>query len=482
MKKLNSYDLLSLLLILLITLVTLSRFDIFPVFVDIYYHLSVTLSFEKAGGIVLWDFWEFAPEGRPHLYPPLLHALMLFLSEGTDLVSVGKFISFIMFPASQVTLWFSTREIFSQKTGFYSLLVLSSSIPYFRAQAITSAAALVLVFTPLVFYVYEKRRYVSAALLLALCLYTHVSMGPIALASFALYALFRRDNTKKAAQVILISVLLYAPWGLHVLSHTENLSSVPYAFAGGTLMVFPWVLGIVGLLICVRERGEYLIPVCIFVSMLPIAFTYIGRFTSHSILPLAMLSGVALSSADEKLANKQKLVFIAASLFILSLFAPTLSFPKKGITVQSSSFLASLPGMKSDSYLTQDNLSMTAIILQNSQPNEIIFPPGGVMGCFVTATTGRPQTSGMWQEVAADEEPDPRSASLFVLPRQKKAPKALVVIGETEKYVILRASEKRTVDEPSAAVGKGVVYALLVAAFVVFLVDGLRKPFKPFHQ
>ncbi len=529
MKKLNTYDILSILVIIVFIIILLSRFDLYPVFVDIYYHMSVALSFDKAGGVVLWDFWEFAPEGRPHLYPPLLHCIMLFLSEFSGHIAAGKFISFIMFPASQVTLWIFSREIFSRKTGLYSLVVLSSSMMYFRLQNVTSAAALVLVLMPLTFYAFEKEKYTASVILLASCLYTHVGMGPTALCSFGLYSIFCREKLRKAVKVIAASLVLYIPWVIHLIANMESLaaSSPP---SSGQFMVFPWVLGIIGALICIRRKKEFLIPVCVLVCMIPMAFSYPGRFSGHSMLPLAMLSGITLTEADNKLTRSKRAVFVVGALLVLSLVAPTIggqlqrggtqqraiqeqSMQQRPIQEQSTqqrpiqeqsmqqrtvqqqsmqqprapmesqrrlnitlaSLLIALPGMQSDSYLTSDNLKMAEIIKRNSLENEVVFIHGGNWGCYVTSTTGRPQVFGMWQEVAADYEPDPKSASVFVVMKGGKVPRELVKIGETDRWEVFRAPEKKMVDIPDATVNKGIVYVIMMAALCGLLYDFLRK-------
>lgn len=509
MKKLNTYDFLSLLVIVVFIVVLLSRFDLYPVFVDIYYHMSVALSFDKAGGVVLWDFWEFAPEGRPHLYPPLLHCIMLFLSEFSGHIAVGKLISFIMFPASQVTLWIFSREIFSRKTGLYSLVVLSSSMMYFRLQNVTSAAALVLVLVPLVFYAFEREKYTASVILLASCLYTHVGMGPLAVCAFGLYSVLCRERLRKAAKVIAASLVLYIPWAIHLIANMESLAanSPP---SSGHFMVFPWVLGIIGALICVRRKKEFLIPVCVLVCIIPIAFSYPGRFSGHSMLPLAMLSGITLTEVDNKLTGSKRAVFVVGALLVLSLVAPAVGGqvqrggtqqrltqqqsmqqrpiqqsmqqkprvpmePQRRLNISLASLLVALPGMPSDSYLTSDNLKMAEIIKRNSLENEIVFIRGGNWGCFVTSTTGRPQVFGMWQEVATDYEPDPKSASVFVVMKGGKVPRELVKIGETDRWEVFRAPEKKMIDIPDATVKKGIVYVILVAALCGLLYDFLRK-------
>ncbi|MBU7044629.1 MAG: hypothetical protein HXS47_13645 [Theionarchaea archaeon] len=524
MKKLNAYDLLTCGVIGLFTIITLIRFDIYPVFVDIYYHLSVAVSFENAGGIVLWDFWEFAPVGRPHLYPPLLHSLMLLGSECVPSLTVAKVVSFIMFPASQVTLWIFSREIYSRKTGFYAVLLLSSSEQYFQLQAVTSAAALVLVLLPLLFLAFQKNKYIASIILLTACLYTHVGMGPIALFSFALYTVSRK-KWEDGLKIIIPSLLLFIPWGLHLLIHNESLSanSPP---SGGGLMIFLWILGIIGVYFSLKRKKEFLIPICILICMIPIAFTYLGRFTGHAILPLAMLSGITLSRIDDSLNRNQKIGWVLASLLIFSIIAPTIALPRQQRTMplpqnnpirlpiqqlrenrepptqnpqsqnpqlppagknppnrpiqpsrrlQLPSLLLMLPRRRSDSYLTPDNLKMAEIIKNNSTEAEIVFIPGGMMGCFVTATTGRPQTFGMWQEVSSDYQPDPKSAALFVTSKEMQVPRELIPLGETQRWAVYRAPFRKTVDIPAPTINKYLIYVLLFIALMGLLYDGMVK-------
>jgi hypothetical protein len=244
--------------------------------------------------------------------------------------------------------------------------------------------------------------------------------------------------------------------------------------------------------------------------MVPIAFTYIGRFTGHTILPLAILSGITLTYLDNRISPSKRFVFVIGAVLLLSLIAPTIGVhaqQKRGIQppqrqqnrpipgqkvpgvldmpqreqprpqslIKARSLMSTLLVMPSDSYLTSDNIQMAEIIKRNSQEDEIVFIQGGSMGCFVTATTGRPQMFGMWQEVSSDYEPDPRKASVFVVDTKRRVPEQLIKIGETNTWVVYRAPHRTTVDIPSATVGKGIIYVLLVAAAGVIVYDFLHK-------
>ncbi|MBU7034760.1 MAG: hypothetical protein HXS49_06195 [Theionarchaea archaeon] len=511
----RGYDILSGGIIAATIVLLIARWDIFPVFVDIYYHASVALSFEKAGGIVLWDFWEFAPLGRPHLYPPLLHGLMMVLSEGSTMVTASRITSFVMFPASLGTMWWVSRGIYSPRTAFYSVLVLAPCYEYFNLQSVTSAAALVLAAVPLLFYWFEKGKYVAAMVILAGCLYTHISMGPIVLCAFFLYSVVSK-RTLAGAKIAGGSLLLYVPWLFHIVRNLSNLSaSSPNSSV--FILIVPWLLGILGSIISIKKKGEFLIPVCILVCMVPMAFTYAGRFAGHALLPLSMLSGIFMSHVEGLISPRRRNVLVVTSLIVLSLAAPTVGIvggrgvdrgmkvtrttdpgipsgedilrlstqreerpplnqkPSSRLTLRIPSLFLILLRMPSDSYLNQENLAMVQVIRRNSQENEIVFIPSGIMGCFVTATTGRPQTLGMWQEVASDYQPDPTSASVFVLPKGRRAPSQLIKVGDTEEWEVYRAPTKKTGDIPHAVISTELVYGILAAAFVSIAYDIVRK-------
>ena len=110
-KKISKWDIGVLIIIFIELFLLLLHWEMFPKFVDIYYHFSVAKAFDLANGIVLHDFWEYAPMGRPHLYPPLFHILILFfmkISIKTEFLM--KLISFLMFPILQVTSWIVFRK------------------------------------------------------------------------------------------------------------------------------------------------------------------------------------------------------------------------------------------------------------------------------------------------------------------------------------------------------------------------------------
>ena len=88
----NPWGYFSKIIILAYAVLQLLRLAIFPQFIDMYYHLQTAWGFIQAGGYSNWDFWEYAPFGRPHIYPPLFHILLaLFMKLGFGVIFLAKF-------------------------------------------------------------------------------------------------------------------------------------------------------------------------------------------------------------------------------------------------------------------------------------------------------------------------------------------------------------------------------------------------------
>jgi len=304
LRRKNTYDILSLLLLAIFLVLIAVNLSMYPVFLDIPYHMAVTGGFQEAGGVTTWDFWDFAPEGRPHIYPPLLHVSMsLMMDVGLSMEFVATLVCLAMFPLILLCLWWSMRKLFGPRAAFYSLVLVGVPYMFFWQSGVTIAASLVLALTPLVMVMVEEDRKPAAVILLAMCLYSHLVMGHLAALAIFIYMLHRRENWKSILTILCFAYLLYLPWGIVVLTNLSSFS-VSESMAGGNIILhlFLWLLALAGFIICyVRKKQYYLLP-SYFLSMVPIVFFYSGRFwEGHVFLPLAMLGAVALDRLHEAL-------------------------------------------------------------------------------------------------------------------------------------------------------------------------------------
>lgn len=293
----DTRDVLAVIFIAACVILVLVNLSMYPVYLDIPYHLAVTRGFREAGGITTWDFWDYAPEGRPHIYPPLLHVGMSMLQDlGLSSQATATLVCAIMFPLILFSAWWALRRLFGPRTALYSLVLLGVPYAFFYQSGITIAASLVLALTPLVFLTIEEGRKTAAAVLLAMCLYSHLILGHLLALALFVYLLHRYVLWKRILAVLAVAYLLYLPWGIVVLSNLGSFSASEPGVGGGlSLHLLLWGLAAAGLVACyLRRKSYYLLP-AYFISMVPIAFFYPHRFwEGHVFLPLAMLGGVAL--------------------------------------------------------------------------------------------------------------------------------------------------------------------------------------------
>ena len=301
------YDLLAAVFLVVCIVLILVNLSMYPVYLDIPYHMAVTRGFQEAGGVTTWDFWDYAPAGRPHIYPPLLHVGMSMLQDlGLSTQATGTLVCVIMFPLILLSLWWCMRRLFGSRAAFYALVLVGVPYAFFYQTGITIAASLVLALTPLVFLALEEDRKVAAAVLLALCLYSHLILGHLVALALFIYLLHRREAWKKITAVLIAAYILYLPWGIVVLSNLGSFTtSEPGMGSDFALHLLLWGLAAAGFVACYfRKKQYYLLPAYL-LSMVPIAFFYSHRFwEGHVFLPLAMLGGVALDRLHAFIAGR----------------------------------------------------------------------------------------------------------------------------------------------------------------------------------
>jgi len=363
-RRRDIYDLLAAVFIVLCIVLVVVNISMYPVYLDIPYHMAVTSGFQEAGGVTTWDFWDYAPEGRPHIYPPLLHVGMSMLQDiGLPEQATATLVCVIMFPLILLSSWWAMRRLFGSRAAFYALLLVGVPYAFFYQTGITIAASLVLALTPLVFLALEEDHKLASMLLLAMCLYTHLVLGHLVALALFIYLLHRREAWKKVMTVLVGAYILYLPWGIVVLSNLGSFTaSQPGMGSDLALHILLWGLAAAGFVVCYfRKRQYYLLPAYL-LSMVPIAFFYSHRFwEGHVFLPLAMLGGVALDRLHAFLAERLSRRISTASyaraaagvllgvLLALVLFAdPVLASTSERPALQALQDRASLPGGSED--------------------------------------------------------------------------------------------------------------------------------------
>ncbi len=147
MERVNRFDLASLGLVVFVAVFSLVRFNDPPQFLDAYYHLLVANGFIKSGGWVGWAWWDFAPLGRPQVYPPLYHFVLVFLKTiGFSGLKAIKFTEALINPLFFFSLWYTFRKLVNQRFSFFSTLLLSSFFAFYASVSGNIPASLALIF------------------------------------------------------------------------------------------------------------------------------------------------------------------------------------------------------------------------------------------------------------------------------------------------------------------------------------------------
>lgn len=456
-RKINKWDFGVLMVILIELILLLLRWEMFPKFVDIYYHFSVAKAFDLANGIVLHDFWEYSPFGRPHLYPPLFHILMLtFMKIGIKVQFLMKFISFLMFPLMQVTSWIIFRKLFNKKIAFYTILLLSSSYSFYWFQTNMLPACLAIIFSILIFYLIENKKYISASLVLTLSFYTHLGISVITALSLLIYALLRKERLKLAIKTVLISLILYIPWLIHIFQHLNFLIPGNQAnFIQWKLHFIMLVLALFGAFYCIKSKKELYIPISYSLAMLPFIYLYPSiYFNGHNLFSWSILGGVFLANFDSFSFMKHKKYLLIVSVLFILLITPVITIPKdqderlsfkleKGAITK---LLFYSPEFADLNLLNDENLELAEYINKNTNEDDIFYIQNAYIGGLITSITGRSQVGAMYHEVKPIEiNPQPKSNFLIIENSESKPPENYVFIKKIGGYELYEDPNVKTI-------------------------------------
>jgi hypothetical protein len=328
-----SWDLYTFGLVALFLFFQLASWTLLPKFLDIYYHLGVVKGFDEAGGYVGRAFWEAAPAGRPHLYPPLLHVLMWHLYKaGLPLVDLGRLIDAVSFPVLLATVWGVLRRLYNPRIAFFTVLFLSSSYSALLAASTLPAFNLALVIGLWGILAVHRDKPVGAAVGLGLCFYAHTLAGWMFFLAAALYVIFRQGPKfiffcALAGALIFSSPLLIHQWQFRNLFVFLDLKE-------NYLLEFDasfYLAALGGAAIAWKRKGAFGIPLCLILASLPMARLYPVRFTSgQGILPFVMLSGFFADFIFDRWTRRWKsgtavLSFLIPVFFYFAFLAPVFS-------------------------------------------------------------------------------------------------------------------------------------------------------------
>lgn len=442
--SLTRFSIYSYIIIFFFTFILILRWRWSPTFIDIYYHLLTVLNFQKCGGFSTISFWEYAPFGRPHLYPPLLHLLMLATYKlSGNILNVARIFELLSFPLVLWVIFFSIRNIFNLRLAFWSVLLSSSMYSFYLSCVDFLAASLSLCLGLLVFVSLERKRGIAAISFLTLCLYAHTSISYFFFLALIIYALFRRERWRLVLGVSLISLVLYAPLLIHQLRFLSfvDLNRVQENFPF-ELNIIVYFLAVIGVFLAVKRKGVSFLPLSLCLAVLPFLTLRYRFLSGQGMIGIIILAALSLDFFYDKfhawvLARGRRysplmyILFVFSILFFISP-AITIGGEEVNFHLLGSTYINIFPSQdirertnEISIYLPKTFAPVLDVVNTQTEPDDLIASNHEYLAGFISVFSGRATTSAMLPEIKPFRETNPfKYAKLIIWLKNPQRPQA----------------------------------------------------------
>lgn len=386
-----------------------TQWPAFPYFLDSYYHLLVIQGFRDAGGPVLHAFWEAAPQGRPHLYPPLFHVLSLpALLSGVAPIALARVWCVAAFPLLLFTAWRVFSSVSGPRAGCLAIIALSLSHSFFLGSVNHLPATLVLIEALGIFLALAQRRPLAGGLLLALAFWTHAGLPWLLALALFLHGFLDPQNRRVAWVILVIGLAGGSPWLAHLARHLPTIQIQPRGeelFLDTPILVL--LLGGIGLVPAWRRGGVHRFLIAMVTGFLPMLVLYRFRFfATQGLFPWLLLSAVALEALVERIRRPWA---IAAVLLSLSALSPSLHASPSGWGLSwADSFWSRITGLNAGPgrptgqplYHPRFIEGLAKEIRAHVSPEELIYSNVPYFAGMLGVVSGRCTTNQMLREMA----------------------------------------------------------------------------------
>jgi len=412
---------------------------------DNYYHMAVAQKILERGEIPIWDDWEFAPSGRPHLYPPLLHLLIAFFAGAPDKAIEGlATVQMLLFPSALFCYWLLFRRWLGVPLAFLSLIFLSMEMMFMMGCIMGLPASLANVLWPLMLLAFLNKRTWLATLLLGAVWYTHTGMPMLISLGLLVFGIWKREHFRRAARVVAGAFLLSLPWTVRYVAFSDWMhpggaqgfspsSILARLFWLQNLNLLFIALAIWGWFRCKEEKMALVKSQVL--GFLPMLTQYGGRFFMHGAPFLSPLIAWTFRRWVTGSITRRRVV----ALFLMTLIPlPCVNFfgegylnrPKPFVNITATHIgLVHLVNRKPKD--TGDTDRLVEVLRNTTSPNAIIHLPDAQahFGDMLVVRTGRRVDSGGWGEVRSEymsatveEGRKDRSSGVFVVKDKEKIP------------------------------------------------------------
>lgn len=417
-KSENYYDLASWLILLFITIFSLVRFPYLPQFIDGYYHLSVANGFLGSGGWVGWTWWDFAPLGRPHLYPPGYHLLLCaFIKLGVSGLNAIRFTEVIIVPVFFYTIWSVSKRLINQRFSFFFLLILSSFFPFYTSISANLPASISLVLGFISWYFFYRSRILASSFCLILAFYTHAAIPWTFLIAFIFIIIFSKEYRVRAIKVSILSFILSVPYFYHEYRYLEYLNIKLLKEANFTIFsIFIVFTAVVSLFLNMRIKKKqpfyFILFLGFFLGNIIFFIKYPYRFFSaQGMVAGALLSALLIEKAFDFFKGKFLVLFRLVIILFLFFAHSTLNLEegKPKLKIFNSTCYNFLTGniysvfSFRSLFFPQFYQPIVEVIEKNSYQDDILASNFNVVSQIFSALTKRPSLNSMLWEVKPKE-------------------------------------------------------------------------------
>ncbi|MCX5667386.1 MAG: hypothetical protein NTY34_03630 [Candidatus Omnitrophica bacterium] len=446
-KKRFSWDFFSIVILLFYALIPIVKWHNLPQHMDIYYHLLTSWGFIKAGGYTTWDFWQYAPMGRTHVYPPLAHLIIaLFMKAGISGLSMARVLNVIMPVFFAGILWNFIRKNYSSRLAFWVLACASSSFSFYLSSINHLPSTISLIFGIFALDKLLGKKPLQSILLFTLCFYTHIGTSWFFAVSVLLYGLFRKEERISCLIIFLSTIALSIPMlfqQVHALRYI-SLEGMNERFFR-EFKTIEYALAVIGLFLIPGKDSKYLLFPAFFIA----SFLYIGYparlFSSEGYMPLAVLAAVTLDAVCEKVdRRKPRLnyipVFLGAFLLVIS---PTLSFETDELNRPGHKFYifdsvvmhALFPdnnerAISRSIWFEKYYLPAIEVIKKNCAADEIIYSSIDILGVCLASISGRATANRLLMEVYPSGKDDPIAGARLDIMLKDNTPEWIGKVAE----------------------------------------------------
>ncbi len=435
------WDFYALIILLSFSVLQVLRWRLLPQFMDDYYHLLTAWGFIQAGGYSGWDFWQYAPVGRVHMYPPLYHlVLAFFLKLGVNKIILIKSLETLCPIVFLFFLWKFVRKNYNGRLAFFTLACAGASFSFYLSLFNYIPATLALMFGLYAFDQLLENRWLRPLLFIALCFYTHIGVSWFFVLGLFLFGLFDTRYRKASLWISAVSLVLSAPI---IFKQAMGLQFISLKGIGEKyfieLKVIECLLALFALRIIIGKNREskYRLFLALFIASF-IFLPYPYRFISgQGYLPVIFLSAVGIDSLYERYKDKA-LYFKYVYLFLVGyclLFSTTLltekdyerdgkinfkiyyadtalinmAFPLRNERIASTSL-----------WFPDEYAALRKLIAQHSQGNDIIYSELFIPGVALASISGRATANALFPEIGPMRAFDPLAVSkLILLPKDR---------------------------------------------------------------